>query len=179
MASKKQLLGGTSATVALNVDRQVLVGNVGIAKASLQVAELTKDHHPDRDDEKAWIIASGGFISFSAMLRVNGILADSRGIGDVYLKRYRVIAKPQMTGWLHLNASDAFLVIASDGVFESLRPQEVCRLLQDVHSQCDNEEDSGSSKCLLPSLAECIVNTAFEKGGTDNLSAVAVTLRTL
>ena len=60
---------------------------IGIAKASLQVAELTKNDHPDRDGEKAWIIASGGFIYFSAMPRVNGILADSRAIGDVYLKR--------------------------------------------------------------------------------------------
>lgn len=198
MASKKQLLGGTTATVAIIVDSQLLVGNVGdskallcsekipsgdngdgIAKASIQVAELTTDHHPDRDDEKARIIASGGFVSLSGMPRVNGILAVSRAIGDINLKRYGVIAEPEMTGWLHLNASDSFLVIASDGVFESLSPQEVCSLLQDVHSQSNNEEDNGSSKCLMPSLAECIVNTAFEKGSTDNLSAVVVPLRTL
>ena len=35
MASKKQLLGGTSATVSLIVDHQVLVGNVGDSKALL------------------------------------------------------------------------------------------------------------------------------------------------
>ncbi|KAJ8433890.1 hypothetical protein Cgig2_004612 [Carnegiea gigantea] len=159
MASKKQLLGETTAAVALIVDAQVLVGNVGDskallwsekipsgdngdgnAKAGLQFVELTKDHHPDRDDEKARIIASGGFVSFSGMPRVNGILAVSRTIGD------------------------------------SLSPREVSSLLQDVHSQSDNEEDNGSSKCLLPSLVECIVNKAFEKGSTDILS---VTLRTL
>jgi len=88
-----------------------------------------------------------------------------------------VIAEPEMTGWLYLKPSDAFLVVASDGVFESLSSQDVCSLLQ-VHSQSE-DGDNGSSQCLLPSLAECIVNVALEKGSTDNLSAVVVPLRTV
>lgn len=49
--------------------------------------ELTRDHHPDREDERARIEASGGSIIVWGVPRVNGILAMSRSIGDVYLKR--------------------------------------------------------------------------------------------
>lgn len=49
--------------------------------------ELTIDHHPDREDEKARIEAAGGFVRTWGVPRVNGILAMSRAIGDLKLKR--------------------------------------------------------------------------------------------
>lgn len=56
--------------------------------AGLQAEELTKDHHPDRYDEKARIEAAGGVVLFVGVPRVNGILAVSRSIGDIRLKRW-------------------------------------------------------------------------------------------
>lgn len=53
----------------------------------LSAKELTRDHHPSRDDEKARIEAAGGFVRVWGVPRVNGILAVSRAIGDIYLKR--------------------------------------------------------------------------------------------
>lgn len=53
----------------------------------LHAEELTRDHHPDREDERARIEASGGFVRVWGVPRVNGILAMSRAIGDVLLKR--------------------------------------------------------------------------------------------
>lgn len=53
----------------------------------LSAKELTRDHHPSRDDEKARIEAAGGFVRVWGVPRVNGILAVSRSIGDIYLKR--------------------------------------------------------------------------------------------
>lgn len=55
--------------------------------AVLSVIELTKDHHPDRDDERARIEVAGGSVIVRGVPRVNGILAMSRSIGDIYLKR--------------------------------------------------------------------------------------------
>lgn len=49
--------------------------------------ELTSDHHPDRDDERARIEVAGGFVLDWDVPRVNGVLAVSRAIGDVQLKR--------------------------------------------------------------------------------------------
>mgnify|MGYP004714250989 FL=1 len=50
--------------------------------------ELTEDHHPDRDDERSRVEAAGGYVSeWGGVARVNGRLAVSRAIGDVYFKR--------------------------------------------------------------------------------------------
>ena len=60
----------------------------GNLRTSLSATILTKDHHPDRDDERARIQAAGGsVVNVYGVHRVNGILAMSRAIGDVYLKR--------------------------------------------------------------------------------------------
>lgn len=55
--------------------------------SKLSAKELTRDHHPSRDDEKSRIEAAGGFVRVWGVPRVNGILAVSRSIGDIYLKR--------------------------------------------------------------------------------------------
>ena len=82
-----------------------------------------------------------------------------------FLLRFGVIAEPEVTSWQTLDANDRFLVVSSDGIFESMTPQDVCDLIHD------------SSSCSpSSSLAECIVNTAFEKGSVDNLSVIVVPL---
>lgn len=54
----------------------------------LIVKELTRDHRPDRNDEKFRVENAGGYvIEWSGVSRVNGRLAVSRAIGDVSYKR--------------------------------------------------------------------------------------------
>ncbi|XP_075640713.1 putative protein phosphatase 2C 51 [Castanea sativa] len=177
-AFEKRIFSGSTATVALLVDGEILIANVGDSKAlsctkkiqsgnltaSLSATELTEDHSPGRDDERARIEAAGGIV---VMLWgkpwVNAELPMSRAIGDVYQKRFGVIVEPEVIGWQTPDANDRFLVVSSDGIFESMTPQDVCDLIHD------------SSSCSpLSSLAECIVNSAFEKGSVDNLSVIVV-----
>ena len=75
---------------------------------------------------------------------------------------------PELTGWRPLTADDKYLMVASDGIFESLTANDVRDLILewDSHAQ-------GSSV----SLAEFIVRSAYEKGRTDNLSAIVIPLR--
>ncbi|KAL5715505.1 protein-serine/threonine phosphatase [Ranunculus cassubicifolius] len=127
------------------------------------VTELTRDHHPDRDDERLRIESFGGFVEDS---RVNGELALSRSIGDVTYKEYGVISTPEVTEW-QLGANDTYLVVASDGIFEQMTTKDVADVLWDAHDTC-----KGSS-----SLAECVVNSAFASGSRDNLSAIVVPLK--
>lgn len=62
--------------------------------------ELTRDHHPDREDEKARIEASGGSVlTLYGVPRVNGRLAMSRAIGDVYFKRYVIQSISPSPNW--------------------------------------------------------------------------------
>ena len=54
----------------------------------LIVKELTRDHRPDRDDEKFRVENAGGcVIEWSGVSRVNGRLAVSRAIGDIAYKK--------------------------------------------------------------------------------------------
>ncbi|XP_059300878.1 probable protein phosphatase 2C 51 isoform X2 [Lycium ferocissimum] len=188
-ALKNDYISGSTAIVVLWMNGQILVGNLGDSKAllcsrkthfdqdsegelltRLQAEELTRDHYPDRDDEKARIEAAGGVVLLVGVPRVNGILAVSRSIGDIRLKRYGIVAEPEVTGWRRLSTEDRYVVIGSDGIYERTSPQDVCNILHET--SIDSSSCSSSS-----SLADCIVHNAFCKGSSDNLSVIVIPLR--
>ncbi|KAL3647831.1 hypothetical protein CASFOL_008799 [Castilleja foliolosa] len=223
-ASRYNISSGTTATVVLLADTQILVANIGDSKAFLcseifqspseakatvfrvvrqrradgvssslkeyhhlkKMAsngwayfiskELTNDHHPDRDDERSRIESAGGNITkWAGVARVNGQLAVSRSIGDINFKSFGVISVPEVTNWLPLTANDSYVIVASDGVFEKLKPQDICDTLSEPLSHFTKSPEFNSS-CLF-SLADCIVNTAFERGSMDNVAAITFPVR--
>ncbi|XP_024030374.1 probable protein phosphatase 2C 51 isoform X2 [Morus notabilis] len=222
-AARKNLESGSTATVVLLADGQILVANIGDSKAFLcsekfqspteakgtylrlyrqerhngavsrvrnndhfrlassselvhfSVEELTKDHHPNRDDERLRVENAGGYVvDWGGVPRVNGQLAVSRAIGDVSFKSYGVISAPEVTDWRPLTANDSYLVATSDGIFEKLSLQDVCDLTWEIENHGPRRSKLSTS-CLY-SLADCIVNMAFEKGSMDNVAAVVVPL---
>ncbi|XP_058105323.1 uncharacterized protein LOC131248856 isoform X8 [Magnolia sinica] len=222
-AYKYNLESGSTATIVLIADDQILVANIGDSKALLCskcfrsphelkgtlsklygrkrhhdaifpakeheniklvaskgstyfcAKELTKDHHPDRDDERTRVEAAGGYvIEWGGVPRVNGELAISRAIGDVSFKSYGVISVPEVTDWQPLTSNDSYLVAATDGVFEKMTVQDICDLIWDVHIQDREKSEPFCTNTKL--LADCIVNTAFERGSMDNVAAVVVPL---
>lgn len=56
-------------------------------------------------------------------------------------------------------------MVASDGVFETMTPKNVCDLLHDKASEFS------SAHAALP---EWIIQHAFRTGSTDNLSAIVI-----
>ncbi|XP_060181146.1 uncharacterized protein LOC132610787 isoform X1 [Lycium barbarum] len=215
---------GSTATVILMAENQILVANIGDSKAflcseefksqeeakanllrlyrqnrgfgifepvknfrSFKLAapdqwpflianELTRDHHPDRDDERSRVETAGGHVSkWGGVARVNGQLAVSRAIGDVYFKSYGVISAPEVTDWQPLTGNDCYLVAASDGVLEKLSSQDICDILWTLHADFSVRSELVYS-CSY-SLADCIVNAAFEKGSMDNMAAVILPVR--
>ncbi|KAH0670795.1 hypothetical protein KY285_025060 [Solanum tuberosum] len=172
-------------STALIYNNHVLVANVGDSKAflcyqkeishengaaslgGLFAKELTSDHNAHRLDEKARVEASGGvfksILDFVPLLM--GHFPMTRAIGDVPLKRYGIIADPEVTDWLSLTSKDEFLVVASDGIFESVTPQAVCDFL--------NEVEDYSNPSLL---AHQLIQKAYLEGSNDNLSVVLVPL---
>ncbi|KAK4418312.1 putative protein phosphatase 2C 51 [Sesamum alatum] len=186
-ALEEGYVSGSTATVVLLSNGEFLVANVGDSKAILcsrkvhfhhdaeeapsvevYAEELTRDHHPDREDEKVRIEAAGGFVRVWGVPRVNGVLAVSRAIGDVYLKRYGVTANPEITGWRQFTPENTYLVVASDGIFETLTPQDVCDLALGKASESSSGDVSSSS------FADWIIRHAFRTGSTDNLSAIVI-----
>uniref|UniRef100_A0A3P9LGQ3 Si:ch211-149b19.3 n=1 Tax=Oryzias latipes TaxID=8090 RepID=A0A3P9LGQ3_ORYLA len=96
------LTAGTTATVAMLRDsHELVVGSVGDSRAVLcrkgRAKKLTKDHTPDRKDERQRIQRSGGFVTWNSVgqANVNGRLAMTRSIGDFHLKSIGVIAEPE------------------------------------------------------------------------------------
>ncbi|XP_052291936.1 uncharacterized protein LOC102621122 isoform X3 [Citrus sinensis] len=184
--SRKKLDSGSTATVVLIAEGQILVANIGDSKALLcsekfqspaeaKVKELTRDHHPDREDERYRVEAAGGYVlQWGGVSRVNGQLAVSRAIGDLSYKSYGVISVPEVTDWQSLTANDSYLVAASDGVFEKLSLQDVCDVFWEVHTH--GTAGPGFPSSCSYSLADCLVDTAFEKGSMDNMAAVVVPL---
>ncbi|XP_024981352.1 uncharacterized protein LOC112518051 isoform X1 [Cynara cardunculus var. scolymus] len=220
-ASRYSFNSGSTATVILMADSQILAANVGDSKAFLcsetfqsppeakatllrlyrkrrrdgasvrmkdygnfklaasdglphfSAKELTKDHHPDRVDERSRVESSGGYVlEWGGVSRVNGHLAVSRAIGDLPFKSFGVISVPEVTDWQPLTANDSYLVAASDGVLEKLSSQDVCDLFWELHTDAPLELEYSSS-CSY-SLADCIVDTALDKGSMDNVAAVVV-----
>ncbi|KAK2648415.1 hypothetical protein Ddye_015904 [Dipteronia dyeriana] len=116
--------------------KEVTVGIIGVfddhggqEATFLSAIELTKDHHPDRDDERARIQAAGGSVITWELPRVNAM---------------------ELTGWQPLAADEEYLMVASDGIFESLTANEVRR---DLISGWDSHAQRSSV-----SLAEFIVH---------------------
>ncbi|KAK3009175.1 hypothetical protein RJ639_014010 [Escallonia herrerae] len=52
----------------------------------LKAEELSRDHHPDRANERAQIEAAGGFVKVWGLPGINGLIAVSRAVGDVHLR---------------------------------------------------------------------------------------------
>ncbi|KAJ1276050.1 hypothetical protein BS78_05G184500 [Paspalum vaginatum] len=210
-ALQKKIESGSTATVVLIADGQIVAANVGDSKAFLcseghdslhrnrkrrrkrnsinpeefalanydgpmyHARELTKDHHPDREDERKRVEAAGGYVlEWAGVYRVNGELALSRAIGDIPYKRYGVISTPELTGWQFLSANDSFLIASSDGIFEKMTMQDVCDLM--LHAKFHVKQDFGSSSITQHNLADYVVHAALQKGTTDNVAAVVVPL---
>ncbi|KAK3003296.1 hypothetical protein RJ639_018520 [Escallonia herrerae] len=188
-AFKKNLAAGSTAIVALLFDGRILASNVGDSKAflcssqteaegsdmsSLSAEELTRDHTANIVEERARIQATGAYIfDGDDVPLIMGHFPMTRAIGDIPLKRFGIIPVPEITEWRPLTVNDSYLVVSSDGIFESLTPQNVCDLLRD-----ENVRGLGHhSQCLSSSVADCIVQRAFENGSMDNLSVVVVPLK--
>jgi len=104
-------------------------GSIGAAPAPLAPLALSTDHTPARPDEAARIAAAGGTVARSARggkLRLDGDLEVSRAFGDPAFQTRGLTAAPEFKFHSLRRARDAFVILASDGVYEVMSPEEVC-----------------------------------------------------
>ncbi|KAF3774542.1 putative protein phosphatase 2C 76 [Nymphaea thermarum] len=85
---------------------------------------------------------------------------------------YGVIPVPEVTEWQSLSDNDTYVVAATDGVFEKLSAQDICDIIW-ASQKGIKEIPNGNAQ----SLADPIVNRAFEMGSMDNMAAVVVPLQ--
>lgn len=153
---------GNTATVVFINNRLIYCANVGDSSCVLVEEKSASffsidDKCTDPREEKR-ILSGGGIIQEG---RLEGILAISRGMGDFDLKTKGLICTPHINKKL-INKNLKFCVIASDGVWDVLSPDDVFRISNENHYSKD--------------IAEKIVNEALGKGSDDNISCIVIEL---
>lgn len=91
--------------------------------------------------------------------RVEGVLSVSRAIGDAQLKKFVTADADVMER--KVQGDDAFLILASDGLWDVFSNQDACDLVL---------------ASARSSAAELLVTEAISRGSTDNVTAVIITL---
>jgi serine/threonine protein phosphatase PrpC len=160
---------------------KLVVANAGDSRAVLcrrgEAIDLSRDHKPTDEDERARIMKAGGFVSEG---RVNGSLALSRAIGDLEYKRSKtlpardqiVTAYPELTEQT-IADGDEFIVIACDGIWDVLSSQQC---VDYVRERVD--ADQPLSKICEDLADECMAPDTKGSGiGCDNMSVVIVLLK--
>ncbi|KAF5399002.1 Serine/threonine protein phosphatase [Paragonimus heterotremus] len=196
---------GTTACVALllpvNGVVKLYVANAGDSRAVLcrgaAAVDLSVDHKPEDEDEKSRITAAGGTVTRDG--RVNGGLNLSRALGDHSYKQVKglplsdqmITPVPDITQFDLIPGSDEFLVIACDGVWNSMTSQEVVNFVYDrLHPSSNSIEEEKTEKasetdpeemaCRLSKICEelfehCLApNTDGDGTGCDNMTCIIV-----
>jgi serine/threonine protein phosphatase PrpC len=175
--------GATAVSLLLHnteVGKKMYVANVGDSRAVLCCQNdlagvatstpsgylglrLTFDHRPDDAGEIERVNEAGGFI---ARGRVLGILAVTRSFGDHGMKDF-VTAQPYLVETdLATHGECPFVILACDGVWDVLTDQEAVDMIL-VRYLAEGPFDEA---------AKILVQTALDKGSTDNITAVVIFL---
>ncbi|CAI5705775.1 unnamed protein product [Peronospora effusa] len=191
-----EYFSGCTLTVVLHSRRQhrVVSANVGDSRAlawlsdtsakqsgqlddSARIVSLSKDHWPNDPDERSRIESSGGFVKFSGLWRVVGQLAVSRSLGDRHMRKF-VTAEPSV---FHTQLGErsygGFLVIASDGLWETMTNGDVVRFLVEHTETHAIEGEPCKNNCAsLNDLATELLTEGYVRGSLDNMAVVLVAL---
>jgi serine/threonine protein phosphatase PrpC len=158
---------------------KIICANAGdsraiVVKKNGSFVALSDDHKPDRNDETKRINDLGGKVIHWGRWRVEGVLAVSRSVGDARLKPY-VTAEPDVVEYT-LEDDDMFLVIASDGVWDTMSSDLVAKFTL-VNSCKIVDKRLEVDDSLLRWIARQISKRARENGSSDNTSVIVANLQ--
>lgn len=168
---------GSTAIVALVTEKEINIANLGDCRAVLcqnsLAIPLSTDHKPDLPSERTRIEILGGNIIKTRAWRVynasgEGGLAISRSFGDFYLKNKALLVSPvpEITVYTR-QPGDEFLILACDGVWDVLSNSEAVTKVKTAMSAKPGDLDYAAQQLTL---------FALDKGSTDNVSAIIISL---
>lgn len=141
--------GGTTVVATLISPYYIYFANCGDSRAMLcrsgQVCFSTEDHKPYNPLEKERIESAGGSVSLQ---RINGSLAVSRALGDFSYKgaenrtpsQQMVSPEPEVCV-VERSPADEFLVLACDGVWDTISNEELCAFIHNRLRVCTDLRD--------------------------------------
>lgn len=152
---------------------------------------LTYDHKPNNPIEKKRITMEADRLKlkkkdfnrihqddyFPDIWRINE-LSVSRSFGDTYCP---LVSQEPYTN-IYALKDDEYIILACDGLWESLTIEEATNFVNDYENQCMMETYSTSiikgkkMPYLADNVASSLVKYALYKGSTDNVSAIVIKL---
>lgn len=182
--------GSTAVAVVLHMGEDgrqtVISANVGDSRAIMSrkgvAIELTRDHKPNDEREKARIRAQGEEVqwdSYGEVYRVRD-LSLSRAIGDRFAKP-AVSSEAEIKRFPVEEDDDEFIVLASDGLWDVMTSQEVVdfvkqSLLESRPAGVGPGEQSHADE-IRYQMARNVANEALERGSADNVCVLVLWLR--
>ncbi|KAG7160672.1 phosphatase 1L-like [Homarus americanus] len=143
-------MSGTTAVIAVLDGELLIIGNVGDSRAL---------------KERRRIKEAGGFITFTGVWRVAGILATSRALGDFPLKEPRklITAEPDVLTFSLRDHKAHFVILATDGLWDVLSNEEAVAFVREhIH-----EPDFGAKSLTLH---------AYYRGSQDNITVAILNI---
>lgn len=180
---------GCAANCALITDdNRIFVANAGDCRSVLSVMgrakELSEDHKPDLPRERKRIEAAGGKITRCELgdYRVDRCLNLSRAFGDFDKKNHptlppqlqKITCDPDVSEHA-ITVEDEFLVIACDGIWESISSQDVVNVIRLWISEGKELSDICASLCDF-CLNPCSSCQNHSGKGLDNMTVIIVAL---
>eukprot|EP00803_Ostreobium_quekettii_P000296 evm.model.scf_158.8 EVM.evm.TU.scf_158.8 scf_158:94407-100607(-) len=160
---------GCTALAALLWGRLLVLANAGDCRAVLcrngVPVQCTIDHTANNDAERARLVAAGATVSW----RVDGWrvgkagMQVARSIGDEDLKPFGVTAEPEVSV-VELGADDEFLIMATDGFWDTVTNDEAIGLVYDT---VKNPQMS----------AQRLATESIARGSHDNVTVIVAFLR--
>lgn len=160
--------GGTTVALTIIDHDHLLSANIGDTKIILvknsSFEVLSYDHVASDIGEQSRIEHAGGcIINHRNTMRVCGQIAITRSIGDARYKNY-LISVPHFKA-TKISIEDIALVIASDGLFETLSPEQVSNIIREKQGYRPSQ------------IAETLTAEAIESGSKDNITVMIVKLQ--
>jgi serine/threonine protein phosphatase PrpC len=167
---------GSTAVLVYCVGPDLWTANVGDSRAILvgtrgsEPVPLTWDHKASVDEERARIESMGGDIkwmgdSHDGAYVINGNMSLSRAIGDRDEKPV-ISATPTIQKFRRNLASDRFVVLASDGLWDVMSSEQVAAYVSEALDKGGSESE----------IATRLAHSAVEAGSDDNVSVVILML---
>eukprot|EP00064_Thunnus_orientalis_P003362 superscaffoldBa00000270_g3371 len=163
--------GHAGSTVAQYCSQHLLghmlaTGGMGPEDDPEKVCFSTEDHKPYCPLEKERIESAGGSVSIQ---RINGSLAVSRALGDFSYKgaenrtpsQQMVSPEPEVCV-VERSPADEFLVLACDGVWDTISNEELCAFIHNRLRVCTDLRD----------VCTQVIDLCLYKGSLDNISII-------
>lgn len=158
-----QLGDGTNVLSKKFFKKMLYTSNVGDLRIVLYRNKvsyrLTYDHKATDENESLRIHEKGGLILKN---RVNGILAITRSLGDLYIKK--LLSVHPFTSVTQIEDKDEFIIMASDGVWDVISDEKACKFVSHLLDQ--NVE--------INEIAKRLCQFSIENFSSDNISVIII-----